>query len=236
LLNFGVGGYGLDQAYLLMHMVLPRLLEKNPIVVIGILVGDDLDRCYMPLRRVPKPSFELEGGELRLNPVRISTPRAYLAEHSVDIHSYLWRYLLFGTKLFAPKTAIALSAERNHEREKMALNRAIISAIQSECEAAGLTYFFVLFHSEYELATPGPYDWQEPFLYQTFQDLAIPFVSSKRYLRDYLRNTRATMKSLFFQDAEATNHYNELGNAVVFNAFVDGLRGSYEPYDYLPSR
>ena len=48
ILNYGVGGYGLDQIWMLMDKVLP--LYPHAIVVIGIM-SDDIDRAHLRMRK-----------------------------------------------------------------------------------------------------------------------------------------------------------------------------------------
>ena len=89
LLNYGVGGYGVDQILLLLKNSLN--LFKNPLVVVGIFT-DDLDRGVLSFRIGQKPYFEIEKGELVLHGVpSYPSPDQYLAEHPVSITSYLFR-------------------------------------------------------------------------------------------------------------------------------------------------
>ncbi|MSR63406.1 MAG: SGNH/GDSL hydrolase family protein [Planctomycetes bacterium] len=103
LLNYGVGGYGLDQTYLLMRLVLPRFQARAPVVVIGILVDDDLDRCYLALRDAPKPYFTLQGGDLMLHPPEARDTPSFLRAHPLEIHSYLWRLFTFKRGWWRPR-------------------------------------------------------------------------------------------------------------------------------------
>ena len=40
LLNYGLGGYGIDQTYLLLRASLDRFAERDPIVVVSVMVDD----------------------------------------------------------------------------------------------------------------------------------------------------------------------------------------------------
>ena len=94
LLNYGVPGYGLDQAYLLLRATHALYAERAPVVVIGILVDDDLDRCYLHLRDMPRPYFSLAGAELELHPPEGATRFEHVERDPPAITSYAWRLFL----------------------------------------------------------------------------------------------------------------------------------------------
>ncbi len=236
LLNYGVGGFGLDQAYLLLERVLERFRDRRPVVVMAILVDDDLDRSYLALRNYPKPCFTLDGQALVVHPVTEPDRLDFVRAHPVGIRSYLWRWLLFGSGLVAPTTAVDWTAEADHVAVKMDVNGRILAALQRRLEEEGLSYFFLLFHGLGAFDSSGPYRWQEPFLYRTFEDLHIPFVSSKRFLLAHMRRSGAQAQSFFYDRKPGLGHYTSEANAIVFEALRAGLEGRFEPYDYLAER
>lgn len=236
LVNYGVGGFGLGQIHLLMQATLARFQERDPLVVIGILVDDDLDRSYLPFRSKPKPYFTLEGDELVLHPLEHEDAASWLADNPPAIRSFLWRWVLFGSGLVPRRAALALTMEADHVEEKAALNRRLLAEIQHDLERRGLEHFFVLFHARKALEAPGAYAWQEPFLYRTFEELEIRFVSSKRFLRAHLARTGTGPEALFFAEGPGLNHYTALANEIVFEALRAGIEGRFEPYAYLAER
>lgn len=236
LLNYGVGGYGLDQIHLLMEAVLPRFEAREPLVIVGILVDDDLDRSYLRLRAHPKPYFTLEAGKLVPHALEHEDAQSHLAADPLRIRSYLWRWILFGSGLVPRRTAVGWTAEAGHVEEKQALNRRLLEEIQSGLARRGLDSFFVLFHAQRALAARGPYGWQEPFLHGAFEELGIPFVTSKRFLREHLARSRESSELLYVPDGPGVNHYTRRANEIVFGALLDGLAGRFEPYDSLAER
>jgi hypothetical protein len=236
LLNYSGGGYGFDQICLLMQAVLPRFAGRDPVVVVGILVDDDLDRSYLPIRIRSKPYFELDDGRLVLHLASEGDPMRFVEEHPVGIVSYAWRWLLFGSGLFARDRAMAWTGERDHVAVKKAINARLLADTQAELERLGFEHFFLLFHGEGAAKNGGPLDWQEVFLYEELARHGISFVSSKRYLRAHLRATGAPASSLFFQDEPGKGHYTDEANALVFEAFRDGLAGRFESGVYLAER
>jgi len=83
-LNYGVGGYGIDQIMMLMERVLP--LYPDAIVVLGMMTLD-IDRAHLRLREAPKPKFDVVNGELQ---------QTHHVQEPLDIgvDSLLWRRFL----------------------------------------------------------------------------------------------------------------------------------------------
>jgi hypothetical protein len=236
LLNYGVGGYGFDQAYLLMHDVVARFRAQQPVVAMALLVDDDLDRCYTSVRIRPKPYFTVENDALRLHEVVEEDPLRFVELDPPGISSYFLRWCLFGSGWFARDAAQAWTHERDHVAEKEAVTARLIASAHAELEALGVTHFFLLFHGQGALTATGPYGWQEPFLYAELTRLGVPFVSSKRYLCAAARRTGQAPPDFFYQEEPGTGHYTSEANAIVFDALRDGLAGRFETADYLAER
>jgi hypothetical protein len=236
LLNYSVGGYGFDQICLLMRSVLPRFAQRDPVIVVGIFLDDDLDRSYLPIRIRTKPYFELQDGRLALHLASEGDPTRFVEQHPVGFTSYFYRWCLFGSGLLARDRALAWTHEGDHVAVKKALNARLLEEAHAELERLGLEHFFLLFHGEGPLHQAGPAEWQESFLYAELERLGSPFVSSKRYLRAHLRATNTPAAALYFQDDPGKGHYTGEANALVFEAFRDGLAGRFESGAYLAER
>jgi len=231
LLNYGVSGYGLDQVYLLLRATHGLYAERQPVVVIGILVDDDLDRCYLRLREMPRPYFTLAGEGLEAHAPEGTTRREHVALDPPSITSYAWRFFLTQSRLVKPWNVPAWIGEGDHVAVKQELTTRLLTAIEGEL--AGVPHFYLLFHSKKSAATPRPYLWQEPLLYDEFRERKLSFVSSKRALIDDLRSTKTPLADYFNKQGWGINHYDARGNAVVFAALRAGLEGRFEPYEYL---
>jgi hypothetical protein len=232
LLNYGVVGYGLDQVYLLLSATLDLYAELEPVVVIGILVDDDLDRCYLALRDIPKPWFTLDAsGGLEVHAPLARTRRDHVALDPPAITSYAWRALVTQSGLVKAWDVPDWTGEGDHVAVKKALASALLDGIERELGRRGLERFYLLFHSR-KSAAPRPFLWQEPFLYAELERRGLPFTSSKRAL---IESTRAgtPLDDLFIHDASGPNHYDAEGNAVVFASLRAGLEGRFEPYVFL---
>jgi hypothetical protein len=229
LLNYGVGGFGLDQVHMLLEPVLERFQDKDPLVVIGILVDDDLDRSDLAFRGYPKPYYTLEDGALVLHPLAHEDARGYLRDDPLRIRSYLWRWFLFGSGLVSRRTAVGFTADAEHVARKQALNHRILVDIRDQLARRGLDGFVVLFHARRALEAPGLYAWQEPFLLRTLAELGLPYVSSKRCLTEALARGAVRIDELYLPAGRGVNHYTRKAVEIVFEALRAGLEGRFEP-------
>ncbi len=236
LLNYAVLGYGLDQMLLLLRATLDLHAELRPIVVIGIMVEDDLDRCYLGLRDFPKPTFTLEGEQLVLHPVQGPSRLEYVRANPLGIHSYAWRLFLINSGVVRGARIPDWTGETGHVRAKKAVCRAILAEMQRELSERGLEGFFVLFHGRQALQSPGLYAWQEPFLYDELGARGLPFVSSRRFLLEDAAANHTPIDAAFIAEGWGFNHYTAHANAVVFPAIEQGLRGQFEPAASSPKR
>ncbi len=228
LLNYGNGGYGLGQILLLARRALERWRGRDPLVVVGILVDDDLDRSWLALRNFPKPRFRLEQGRLVLEPPGAPSAKEQLALRPLAIRSLLWRALLYQCGL--PGRARGwLTGEARRVEEKRALNRALLEALEEELDARGLEHFYLLFHAQTALHQEVPFRWQEPLLYEALGALGAPFVSSRRALLEAMAERETGVEHFFLASGPGRNHYTAEGNAAVFRALRDGLEGRFEP-------
>lgn len=228
LLNYGVGGYGLGQVTLLLQQVLERRRWSDPVVVIGILVDDDLDRTYLGLREAPKPRFELVDGELVLHPPAGTSASQALAADPPEVTSYLWRFLVNGAGLFGREARAAWSPEADHVAVKQAVCARLLERIVAECRSRELDFFFLLFHGRRVMEGAPGRRWQEPFLEAELARLDAPYVSSKEHLLAGARARGVEPAALFHAEGGAANHYRPEANALVFQALVDGLEGRFE--------
>jgi len=229
LLNYGVGGYGLDQATLLMQLALPRFRARDPVVVLGILVDDDLDRCYLALRDGPKPYFTLADGALVAHPPETASGAEFLARHPLAIRSYLVRLVAVGGGLVARERVSAWSGEAEHVAEKQALTRALLSTLRDQLTAEGVEFFVLLFHARPALVERGPKQWEEPFLRALLAELGVPHVSARTYLERDLAARGVAPASYYHPEGTlGNNHYTAEANGLVFQAIADGLAGRFE--------
>lgn len=232
LLNFGVGGYGLDQIYLLLKHSIDRFKALDPIVIVGILVESDFERTVLSFRDWPKPRLELVDGRLTpREPVQTNT-KEFLARNPVSIRSFLWRFFLYHPARIMGKRRALWRANEELVAEKKRLNRAILLEIEHELSSRRLRHFFLVFHAEQgALETWNLFDWQEKMVADVCAELSIPLVDTRPYLR-FASDSKPQKCAEFYGHSGPLNaHHNSVGNLICFEAFRQGLRGDFGPAD-----
>lgn len=221
MLAYGVVGYGLDQTYLMIRESIDRYRDRDPIVIVGVLVENTLERTVLSFREWPKPRLAEVGGELVLEEELAPDVDTYLARHPPRITSYLWRYLTFSSARLPD-----VLCDRGHARsieEKQSRGRALLHAIDRELDGRGIEYFVVLFHPENGLEIPHWAPWQESFVRSVCDEVGARVVCTRPYLRAAAARDAGESSRFFIASGPAIGHLNGLGNAVAFEALRDGI-------------
>ena len=178
LLNYGVGGYGLDQTYLLFQDSIDYF--ERPFVIFSLFTYD-IDRCLLSFRIGQKPRFSLAGGSLELEATPIlASADDYLDAHPPLVVSYLYRRALFGG-LLPTRVSAVLRRDENSRRRKIAISEAILSTTLAELESRSLDFTFLVFHGDRPSDNPlfGGTDWREVFLRGWLEKNLVPHIWSK---------------------------------------------------------
>jgi hypothetical protein len=186
LLNYGVGGYGVDQTALLFANSVHRF--ERPFVIFSLMV-EDLDRTLLSVRFGQKPHFAVEGGSLVLKGVPVeANPADFFRENPPQIRSYLWRRFLYARVNGVPAVVDRwLKGEKRRTAEKIDLNGRILDAVVDDLRRSRLDFFFVVF----PLIRPGDpafaFDrednWRDLFLRRYLEERKIPHIWSKDLIR-----------------------------------------------------
>ncbi|MFT5051077.1 MAG: hypothetical protein ACI8QZ_002485 [Chlamydiales bacterium] len=228
LLNYGTGGYGLDQTYLMARESLPRYLPERPLVVIGILIDDDLDRTGLRMRGWPKPYLvPAADGGLQLDEPVAPDEEHFLGEHPLSIRSFAWRYLLCGSGLLPAWLENRFTGRREALERTRYCSRLILEALAQELRASGSEHFVILFHGPPASGSPlgrrQHAGWRESFLVRELERLGLPYVLSSVEL------AASGEPGLFVEDASARRgHYTAAGNRAVFGTLVRGIEGQFD--------
>ena len=181
-LNYGVGGYGLDQIMMLYERSVDHF--ENPLVVVMVMPLD-LDRSALGVRVGQKPYFELVDGALELRGVPVQADAlAYLDQHPPMIRSYVYRKLLFSS--YTPPSLRAwLRDEDAVIRRKKALAEAVIERMVSDLRRRDLEFLFVVFHPHWPGVSglDAETDWRDPFLRDQLESRGVPYIWSKDLFR-----------------------------------------------------
>ncbi len=178
LLNYGVGGYGVDQSLLLLRGTVE--LFDDPFVVFSLFTYD-LDRSVLSIRIGQKPRFDVVDGVLELEPTPIyESAEAFVADHPPRAVSYLYRRAVFSGLLPAGLSPTLRRGTWQRQR-KIEVNERILSAALEELRQRGLGFVFVVFHGERPSDNPlfGGSDWREEFLRRWLEENGVPYIWSK---------------------------------------------------------
>lgn len=225
LLNYGVRGYGLDQAALMLERTLPRYAARAPTVLIGVFVDDDLERCDLALRGWPKPRFEMRHDRLELAEPGLVATDAWLERHPPEIPSYALRLLrraILGSDSFSTSWTDESTLD-----ERRAVCRAILERIAATLDAHGVRRrAFVLFESGASFADTTRTRWQRELVRDFARERGIACVSTAPYLTAATGGDTARIEADLMTppDSFHAGHYDELGNRVAFEAILEALR------------
>jgi hypothetical protein len=150
-LNYGIGGYGLDQIYLYFKRELPRFDRRESLFLIG-LIQDDLARVLLRVRTSPKPYFTISGDRLVLHTDHIHPESLGDAFERPPERFYLYYFLRgrFGEPVYR-----SLLRETRNERQQAAaaVTRLLLKALADLGQQEPFRLAFVIF------PTPGaPFD------------------------------------------------------------------------------
>jgi len=233
LVNYGVGGYGLDQIYLLLQQSIDRWKELDPIVVVSFLVDDDFCRTVLRFRNWPKPGFRIEGDRLVSDgPVQVDLDE-FRERNPIGIRSYLWRFVVFRGSFLPGAMRNLLRAPYSRRTEQAALARRLLEEIDRELASRGLDHFYLVFHGADSLPEPSLTGWAEDLADEMVKELAIPAIGTRPFLLAAAGGDVARAREHLFLGA-FYGHYNEIGNVAAFEALRQGLEGRFDPVD--PSR
>jgi hypothetical protein len=150
-LNYGIGGYGLDQIYLYLKRVLPTLDRNNSVLLVG-LIQDDLGRILLKVRTSPKPYFSISDDKLILHTDHIHATS--LNDYFVQPPERFYLYYFIRGRLGYPVYRSLMTATRDaRQQATYELSRHIIKAFADLRQQGALNLAFVIF------PTPGaPFD------------------------------------------------------------------------------
>ena len=216
IVNYGVGGFGLDQAVLLFEATAERFAERDPQVVLGVLVDDDLDRCALGYRGWPKPRFERAGASWEARPAAPQRP-------DPPWTSYALRLGLHGEALADSRLHDALCERAAIEAENRARCEALLARLAEGVRTRGLDAFVVLFFGPASIAAPEHNGWRERFLTDTLDALGLDWVSTRGALTRHAEQSGRAPADYY----QANGHLDPLGNQVALRAITEGLQGRF---------
>lgn len=167
LLNYGVGGYGIDQIHLLCSRTVG--MYERPFVVFGLMTRD-MERCMLHARIGQKPYYTLDGDSLVLHNTPIDPDqRKYYDSHRPDITSYLWRLLQHRVTGDSLADGSGTEAFKAGMRD---LTAALLRATVRELRAKNVDALFLVFEPMYN--TIG--DWRSLYIRSVLESEHVPYL------------------------------------------------------------
>lgn len=210
LLNYGVGGYGVDQIFLLFQKSIH--LYDDPFVVISLMTLD-LDRSILSVRTGQKPCFLIEDSKLKLRDIPINpNPAIFFTTNPPQIKSYLYRRIIH-SNLLPKQIASFLRRANDYISKKMQVNEKIILEIVKELRTNNIDYVFLIFHPHWPGVSvlDNETDWRDSFLKQVLHENNIPYIWSKEVFKQDSMDGKYSYDDYYISsNKHPTTHFNRL--------------------------
>ncbi|MBL7962794.1 MAG: hypothetical protein JNM31_03020 [Flavobacteriales bacterium] len=214
LLNYGVGGYGVDQIALLCESTFQRY--DRPFVIFSLMVSD-MDRSPLDWRTGQKPYFTLKDEGLELKGVPIDPdPAHYIATHGPGIRSYLWRRFLHGpANVLPPSWNDRLKGHSAITAYKIELNTRILDRVVDQLRSSGVDFVFVVFHyltpDQTEWMVGREDNWRDRMLRDFLDERNVPHIWSKDLiLQDSAWTGDNLERYMLLDNGHPTTYFNAL--------------------------
>ncbi len=215
LLNYGVGGFGLDQIYLLYQKVID--LYEDPIIIFSFLDGD-MDRCVLSMREGQKPFFQLEQGQLQLKglPIEFDQER-WFTNHPPRITSYLFRLILHNV---AGGLVDANSPLNLKTKQKKKITEAILVKVAEDLKARGYKHIFLVFEGLHRVWRQ-PLNWRITFLDELFAKSNISHIWARKAHEDAIGKGAYEYRD--FIVTEKDQHPNRKSNELISRRILNWI-------------
>ena len=209
-LNYGVGGYGLDQIVLAVERVLP-LWDRNDCLFLVGLIPNDFERVLLKVRTAPKPYFTVDGAQLALHTDHI---------HPASLRDAFvrppWRFYLLDLvrgRLGHPAYAAYLERTDAERRQRIeTISRLLFERLSHDVSGRKMHLAYVLL--------PQPGASFDPVILESLKAQGLPIVDLRQCLRDSRRPDVDLYREL---------HPTSLGNDLLTDCMIHGLPSSRSP-------
>ncbi len=205
LLNYGVGGYGLDQIYFLFKNSIDNY--DNPFVVISLMTLD-LDRSILSVRDLPKPYFTVDNNMLKLHEEHLYPDKEFFySNNKPQIISYFYRRILYSkamNKVMPDQFISYLKKENHYKRKIIQINKKIMIEIIKELKARDINYVFLIFHSIWirgdGLLNENVTGWRNSFIRNILDENNISYIWSKDIIFQNMEAENLSLQAHFIPD------------------------------------
>ena len=204
MLNFGVHGYGIDQATLRLR---DEALAYAPDLVILGFIADDVERDVLSFRDFAKPRFALAGGALQLGNVPVPTPEQVLARPQGLPLSYLAELTRFAAGDLLDRTRL----HPYEARESWRVTAELLGEAERETRAAGARFVLAYFPTQLD-TLPAP---EERLAAAWARENGVDFVD--------LRGAFAALPEAEWRRLYRGVHWSPAGNQLVARLLHDAI-------------
>ncbi|MEP7169274.1 MAG: hypothetical protein ABI855_07870 [Bacteroidota bacterium] len=212
IINYGTGGYGVDQIYTLMKN--SHSHYKNPYVIFSFLTFD-LDRSGLSFREGQKPFYTFdENGELTLNTSKFNPDeKKYLEENPPQIKSYLWKKFLYSKMNFLPESCTqSLKGEKKQIEFLKKVNTKLIQQAADELRKTNTDFVFLIFEGYNDFTISPENNWRVSLKKEILEKEKIPNIWARDLIKnDYKpENPKDIDRFLIPGDGHPTTYFNNI--------------------------
>ena len=212
LINYGTGGYGVDQIYTLMKN--SHRHYKNGFVVFSFLTFD-MDRTGLSFREGQKPLYSYDkNGELILDSSKFNPdPGKYLEQNPPRIKSYLWKKFLYGKMNFLSASFTQSFKGELQQREILKkLNTTLIHEAAKELRESKTDFVFLIFQGFNDFTMPEKDNWRIQLVKGILEEEKIPFIWAKDLIKDNYKpeDPKDLDRFLIPGDGHPTSYFNKI--------------------------
>lgn len=240
LINYGVGGFGVDQISLLYEN--SSFYFRDPFVVFSLMVYD-LDRTPMSFRTGQKPFYEIINDSLVLKGVPVNpNPNDFIKNNPPDISSYLYRRFLYSDANFLSND---INSNLKHWKEvtnyKIELNSAILLKSIQTLRERNQDFVFVVFHylkpGDEEFKIENDDNWRDIFLKEFLAKNNVPYIWSKDVIKnDPEYNGTNYEKYMLLDNGHPTTYLNQLISREIKHRLDENEALRNADYKYISSK
>ncbi len=215
-LNYGVGGYSMDQTYLLFKTTYSQFNSSENIILIGLLESD-IDRMMLKARMTPKPYYTVKNNNLQLHTEHIDEENimSYFDAYKPRPKIYVLNLIL--GKLGIRDVWNSYLDNKNKEKKKE-ITRLLLDEIAEIKEKDGLNIYMVLFYYFDPINPIDPGGWRRQFLISEFQKRNIDYIDLKECLTEYNKRENIPFKAM-----SRSGHFTSQTNDVLAGCIVSGI-------------
>ena len=202
-LNYGVGGYGLDQVYLLFERTHRQFDPAQSIFLIGV-TDDELLRTLLRVRQCAKPYFTVNNSTatLQTGHIDVTDPQRYFTR-------YRPKFRLFALNLLVHEIKpLNRALMRPRERARDARLKKIVSMLVEKFAQSGAQLRFVIFS-----------DWRNNLIKSELARQNIPTIAVDEFL-----SKRRVGGNISPGELDVTGHPSTALNEVIADYILSQLK------------